>query len=142
MILSTLDLPPLTIERNFTMNITSKHFNPLTVTIVLCLCVTLTGCGDGDDPAKVVEQFLTAVQKNDRKATEQYATPQSMGVLDTPLFGDILRNRFSTPAKVDKSTLTIDGDTATVRAVYGNKDDFSDFTLKKMDGKWKVDIKM
>ncbi|MFV0604695.1 MAG: DUF4878 domain-containing protein [Niabella sp.] len=117
-----------------------------------------TSCSSGSgDPKTVLKAFFEKLAKKDIDGAAKLATADSKTTLDMVKKGmDMAENMKNTlpdsakndPAKdfedVEIGEAVIDGNTATVKISSKSKKDKPavDFTLRKEDGKWKVDFSM
>jgi hypothetical protein len=104
---------------------------------IFCV-VFIARCGIFESPSSVVRKFCTAIEKNDAKAMEQVATPQT--VLIITMFGEKLQGVMVTRGKIISTTEEINGDTAVVVVTFEDGTT-ENLDLIKVDGKWKVTFK-
>ena len=105
----------------------------------------LTGCSDS--PKDVAVKWGNALLDGDAKKANEYSTENTVaanalliGILSNGEKSEKDRKNFSeTISKWKDGTEEINGDTAKVYGPGGPKDGSVD--LKKVDGKWKVDMK-
>ena len=105
---------------------------------VFCV-LFVVGCGGGGSPSSAARKFFDALVKNDVKAMEAVATPETVQLI--AMFGEKASGMAAAHGKITKTTEKIDGDTAVVTVTYEDGET-EDVDLVKVDGKWKVTIDM
>ena len=130
-------------------------YNGLRVLLLTALCaagvVFLTGCGDS--PEAVVKKWHAAVSVGNQAEADMYVTgskaekfnKRMIGKLrdfekdakDNGGLGDHARKQLDGWKNMKFEKKDSSGDTATVTAASG--DEKVEITLKKVDGKWKID---
>lgn len=88
-----------------------------------------------DDPSMVARKFDAALKSGNKKIQGQLATPETTKLLS--LIGEKAEKKSKMDGKIKSCEHTITGDTAVVHIIYANGDD-RDFTLIKVDEKWKI----
>jgi hypothetical protein len=109
-----------------------------TLALALTFTFTLAGCSFFEkSPKKTVQEFYKAVEKNDFKAIAEVATPETVELIE--IFGFEIAERAVQTNKSKTVTEKIDEDNAVVKFTFedGKEDNIY---LKKVDGKWKVQI--
>jgi hypothetical protein len=109
------------------------------ISLMLIIGFAVTSCGGGASPSNVVKQLYTAVEKKDAKKIEELMVPGA-GTLVVSML-EKMEGTVKSYGKITKTQETIDGDKATVKVTYENGEQ-ADFDLVKIDGKWKVDLKI
>jgi len=108
---------------------------------ILVLVALLTGCSLANSPKAAVKKFGKAIEKNDMKALAEVATPETVQLVAT--FGSKVQGYAASMSdkKIKAITEEIDGDNAEVTVIFDDGDEET-FDLVKINGKWKVNIKM
>jgi len=108
---------------------------------ILVFVVLLTGCSLANSPKAAVKKFGKAIEKNDMKALAEVATPETVQLVAT--FGSKMQGYAASMSerKIKAITEEIDGNTAEVTVIFDDGEE-ENFDLVKINGKWKVDIKM
>jgi len=105
---------------------------------IICVVLFIVGCGGGGgSPSSALRQFYTALEKNDTKAMEAVATPETMALI--ALFGEKAGESVSGFGKITDIKENIDGDKAVLNVTFANGEN-TDVDMIKVDGKWKVTI--
>jgi hypothetical protein len=94
-----------------------------------------TACGGGNSPSSVVRQLFTAIEKSDTDKINEVMTAEAAPLM--LMFAEKAKGMIKEQGKIVKTDEKIDGDTATVTVTFedGSTEDFS---LIKVDGKWKI----
>jgi len=112
----------------------------LVAVIAVLLVVGMVSCGGGS-PSAVARAFFDAAQKGDLKAVQKVTTPETGALLG--MFWDMAKEQMKKSdedaKKITKTSEKIDGDTAVVTLTFANGET-DDVDLKKVDGKWLVNI--
>ncbi|MDR2596757.1 MAG: DUF4878 domain-containing protein [Treponema sp.] len=101
----------------------------------------LVSCSLGNSPKAAVHKFRKAIEENDMRALAKVATPETVQLVAT--FSSKIQGYAASISDKKIKTITeeIDGDTAVVTVIFTDGEE-KKFDLKKIDGKWKVDIFM
>lgn len=99
--------------------------------------------GGGSDPKAVLSSFFDALAKKDMEAARKLATEDSKSMIDMIEMGMKMSNDSKETEKYDKSNMEfgevkIDGDKATVPVKEKKSGESLNYTLKKVNGEWKV----
>jgi hypothetical protein len=123
----------------------NHRFSFLVVLSLSFSLITLTGCG-GDNPTKAVKTFQSALEKEDMEMLESVTTTECYTMLDMGLkmaksFGmpNTTKSQTAEQGKIKSYSHTITGDTAVVKITFDNGKS-EEMPLKKVDGKWKVNL--
>jgi len=112
--------------------------------IVLIAFITMTSCSNEGSPKKVAEKFLTALNARKWDEAKKYSTESFGKFLDMLKSFSAQDSSQVKPVKfeIKDEKIAADGKTATVG--FKTEDDPSPKTLDltKIDGVWKVDIKL
>ena len=125
----------------FRLNSVTAHFKPILIMLVVLLLAACTSSSGGGDPAKVVEQYLTAKAAADQEAMR----PLLCSSMEADL--ELEASSFASLAvEVDGLSCQRQGDTNIVACsgkyvvTYGTeKSDFplSSYSVVQEDGAWK-----
>ena len=104
----------------------------------------LSGCADS--PKDVTKKWMKALINKDVKTANEYSTSRvhtlnalAISALSDKDSGEKVTKEFQESMdRLDKAEVKIEGDTA---QIYMKSDEETPMTLKKVDGKWKVDVK-
>jgi len=102
---------------------------------LIIIAILVVGCAGGS-PKSVVQQFIKAAEKGDTKAIEKLVTADTT---EEHIAFYVTAIAALGGEKSKSITETIDGDTAKVTVEY-EKGDNATYSLKKVDGKWKLDL--
>ena len=113
---------------------------------VVLTSLIFASCNSADkgDPKSVLISFFDALAKKDISAARKLATPESKSMLDMMEMGMKMNTeKKEDDGKYDKSKMEfgdpkIEGDKATVPVKDKGSNETTNFTLKKVDGSWKV----
>jgi len=112
--------------------------------ILLALGIVCTififACSAANTPSAAAKKFYEAVEKNDTKMMEQYATPETVRIVAT--FVTKIQVDMASKGKVTSFTETIDPENpekATVSVKFADNYETS-LNMVKVNDKWKVDI--
>jgi len=110
----------------------------LTSLMLIVALVSTIGCNTGGSPSKVTRQFFAAVEKGDVKTYSELSTPETAQII--VMFGEKAKGSIIAKGGIVSTEETINGDTAVVEITFkdGSKEKLD---FKKIDGKWKVDMK-
>jgi len=118
------------------------HRGLLIAIIAMSLVIGIVSCGGGSNPTSVVRAFFATAEKGDTKTMQDLCTPETASFLG--MFGEKLTESLKEASpdqfKITGTTEKIDGDTATVSVTTADGKT-QDIDLKKVDGKWKINIK-
>lgn len=97
----------------------------------------------GSDPKAVLTSFFEALSKKDIAAARKLATEDSKSMLDMVEMGMKMSNDTKETEKYDKNNMEfgdvkIDGDKATVPVKEKKSGETLNYSLKKVNGEWKV----
>jgi len=108
------------------------------ISIMLIIGMAIIGCGgSGGSPSSVVRQLHTAIEKGDSRAIGQLTTPEAAEMIT--MFGEKGRGMIAEKGGIERTEETIDGDTAVV-TVYYKDGDSDNYSLVKINGRWRVTI--
>jgi hypothetical protein len=93
--------------------------------------------GGGGGPTAAAKAFVAAVEKNDPKAMEKVATPDTVALM--AMFGEKASSSIKENGKITKTDEKIDGNNATVSLTFANGKT-EEITLIKDGGKWLVNV--
>ncbi len=104
---------------------------------------SMIGCKSGNDPKNVLMNFFDAIAKKDITTAKKYATKESETMLGFMEMGLKMAPDTAKDKKFDKDNLEygdtkIEGDKATVPVKDKKTGETTNYTLKKVDGQWKV----
>lgn len=97
----------------------------------------------GSDPKVVLQSFFEALSKKDIAAARKLATEDSKQMLDMMEMGMKMANDSKETEKYDKANMEygeakIEGDKATIPVKEKKSGESMTYTLKKVNGEWKV----
>jgi len=109
------------------------------ISLILIIGTALAGCAGGGSPSSVVRQLHTAIEQGDNKTITDLTVSEAAGVIIKMM--QTLQQTYADTGGIAKTEQTINGDTASVKVTYKNGDS-DNYDLIKVDGKWKVTVKM
>lgn len=97
----------------------------------------------GSDPKAVLSSFFEALSKKDIAGARKLATEDSKSMLDMVEMGMKMSNDTKETEKYDKNNMEfgdakVEGDKATVAVKEKKSGETLNYTLKKVNGEWKV----
>ena len=111
--------------------------------VIACMGVLfLAGCSD--DPQDVAKKWAQALEKQDVETANKYSTEKTqffnMMIVDAVKKdqGNVRKNLDEMISKVSSSKVEINGDEAVITVNTNDKD--TKYKMKKVDGKWKVNV--
>jgi hypothetical protein len=105
--------------------------------VIFFIAFAITACGGGNSPSGVVRQLYTAIEKSDTNKINEVMTSEAAPIM--VMFAEKAKGMIEEQGKIVKTEEKIDGDTATVNVTFedGSTEEFS---LIKIDGKWKITL--
>ena len=115
-----------------------KHFSFIgLISLLLIIGIFAVGCSEGGSPTSVVKKLHTAIEKGDSKTIGELMTPGAAQIM--ALMGEKVKGMIAAYGGIAKTEESINGDNAVVKVTYTNGET-DDYSLVKIDGKWKVAI--
>ena len=113
------------------------------ISLALIVGLAIIGCGGGGSPESVVREFYSAVEKGNTQKMLDLSTPGSAGMINMMagmMEDEKVKGQMEERGKIESTEVTsISDESATVKVTYTNGED-DNYDLKKINGKWKIDL--
>ena len=113
------------------------------ISVVLIVGLAMISCGGGGSPESVVKEFHSALEKGNTNKMLELSTPESaemVNMLAGMMEEDKFKGALEEQGKIQSTEVVdISDAAATVNVTYSSGENHN-FDLKKINGKWKINV--